>query len=191
MIPRSCKLPEKQSAFLFGARGVGKTTLLQQLFSKKEAVFIDLLDIRLFDQLTLDPGRFADLINTKTNQDKVVIVDEIQKIPQLLDVAHQQIQKTKRQFIFTGSSSRRLKQKGVNLLGGRAWVYHLYPFTREELGQHFDLKTVLERGVFPEAIWLKTKNQHKNIYELMLALIYKKKYSKSSGFENLSLLESF
>ncbi len=136
---------------------MGKTTLLQQLFSKKEALFIDLLDIRLFDQLTLDVGRFEDLINTRQNQNKVVIVDEIQKIPQLLDTAHRQIQKTKRQFIFTGSSSRRLKQKGVNLLGGRAWVYHLYPFTRKELGQHFDLQHVLERGSFPEAVLAKNK----------------------------------
>ena len=152
MIPRSCNLPKKHSFFLFGARGTGKTSLLQQLFSEKDSLFIDLLDVRLFDQLLLDPGRFSDLIDSKEHRHKRVIVDEIQKLPRLLDTAHRQIQSRKRQFIFTGSSSRRLKQKGTNLLAGRAWVYHLYPFTGFELGEKFRLKHALERGTFPEAV---------------------------------------
>ena len=73
-------------------------------------------------------------------------------MPKLLDVVHQQIQKRKRQFILTGSSARRLKQKGANLLAGRAWELSLYPFTTEELGKDFDLKNVLERGSLPDAI---------------------------------------
>ena len=151
MIQRFLKFPKKNSFFLFGARGSGKTTLLQQRFSEKDSLFLDLLDIRLFDQILLDPGRFLDLINSQTNKHKRIIVDEIQKIPRLLDVAHQQIQTNKRQFIFTGSSSRRLKQKGTNLLAGRAWVYHLYPFTSFELGKKFHLKKALEWGALPEA----------------------------------------
>ena len=191
MIPRSCKLPEKQSVFLFGARGVGKTTLLQQLFSKKEALFLDLLDIRLFDQLILDPGRFEDLINTKENQNKIVVVDEIQKLPQLLNVAHRQIQKTKRQFIFTGSSRRRLKQKGVNLLAGRAWVYNLYPFTREELGAHFDLKKVLERGAFPEAILAKTKESAQEYLRAYVGTYLQKEIQQEQWVRKLKPFRKF
>ena len=151
MIPRSCQLPRKQSFFLFGARGTGKTTLLRQFFSEKDSLFIDLLDIQLFDQLTLDPSRFQALIDSPKNRGKRVIVDEIQRIPRLLDVAHQQIQSRKRQFVLTGSSSRRLRQKGTNLLAGRAWVYHLYPFTSFELGKKFSLRRALECGMFPDA----------------------------------------
>ena len=149
MIQRMLKLPKKQSFFLFGARGTGKTTLLQKTFSKKDSIFIDLLDVKVFEEFLEDPGRFEDLI--KINKKKRIIVDEIQKLPKLLDTAHRYIQKEKRQFILTGSSSRRLKQKGVNLLAGRAWVYHLYPLTSTELGKKFNLKKALERGTLPEA----------------------------------------
>ena len=161
MIQRACKLPKTNSFFLFGARGSGKTTLLQQLFSEKNSLFVDLLDIKLFDQIVLNPERFLALIDSPENKNKRVIVDEIQKVPRLLDVAHQQIQKRKRQFIFTGSSSRRLKQKGTNLLAGRAWVYHLYPFTRFELGNKFNLKQALEWGTLPSAILAKDKTSAK------------------------------
>ena len=133
MIQRLADFPKKQSFFLFGARGCGKTTLLQQRYSKKDSFFVDLLDVRLFQELVLDPGRFVDLIDSKEHRNKRVIVDEIQKLPILLDTIHQQIQKRNRQFILTGSSSRRLKQKGTNLLAGRAWIYYLYPFTSLEL----------------------------------------------------------
>ena len=149
MIQRMLKLPKKQSFFLFGARGTGKTTLLQKTFSKKDSIFIDLLDVKVFEEFLEDPGRFEDLI--KINKKKRIIVDEIQKLPKLLDTVHRYIQKEKRQFILTGSSSRRLKQKGVNLLAGRAWVYHLYPLTSTELGKKFNLKKALERGTLPEA----------------------------------------
>ena len=155
MIQRTLKLPKKQSFFLFGARGTGKTTLLQKTFSKKDSIFIDLLDVRIFEEFLEDPGRFEDLI--KINK-KRIIVDEIQKLPKLLDTVHRYIQKEKRQFILTGSSSRRLKQKGVNLLAGRAWVYHLYPLTSKELGQKFNLKKALERGTLPEAFLSTSKS---------------------------------
>ena len=156
MIQRLADFPKKQSFFLFGARGCGKTTLLQQRYSKKDSFFVDLLDVRLFQELVLDPGRFVDLIDSKEHRNKRVIVDEIQKLPILLDTIHQQIQKRNRQFILTGSSSRRLKQKGTNLLAGRAWIYYLYPFTSLELEKKFDLKQALELGGLPTAALAKS-----------------------------------
>ena len=135
MIQRLVKLPKTNSFFLFGARGTGKTTLLNQVFSTKDTVFIDLLDIKTFDELSFDLSRFSALIDSSHNKKKRVVVDEIQKLPRLLDTVHSQIHKSKRQFILTGSSSRRLKQKGTNLLAGRAWVYNLYSFSVLELNQ--------------------------------------------------------
>ena len=152
MIKRICNLPKKNSFFLFGARGTGKTTLLHQVFSETNSLFIDLLNVRTFEEFVHDPGRFSDLINLKENKHKTVIVDEVQKLPQLLDTVHLHIQRDKRQFVLTGSSRRRLKQKGTNLLAGRAWIYYLYPFTYFELIDNFSLKKTLEWGSLPEAI---------------------------------------
>ncbi len=151
MIKRSINLPKNNSFFLFGSRGTGKTSLLESFYSKKDTIFIDLLDLKVFDELTLDPTRFLSLIDSSKNSEKRVVVDEIQKLPKLLDVVHSQIQKKKRQFVLTGSSSRRLKQQGTNLLAGRAWVFSLYPFSSLELKKDFDLIKALERGGLPDA----------------------------------------
>jgi len=149
MLHRSCKLSKSNSFFLFGPRGVGKTTLIHEQFP--DALHVDLLDIELMDELLLDAGRFLQLIDSPENIHRAVLVDEVQKFPKILDVVHTQIQQRKRQFILTGSSSRKLKQQSANLLAGRAWVYHLYPFSTSELGADFDLKRALERGGLPEA----------------------------------------
>jgi predicted AAA+ superfamily ATPase len=151
VIQRLCNPSKTNSFFLFGPRGCGKTTLLDGLFSAQDSIFIDLLDLAVFDEFLLDRSRFVSFINSPENIGKRVIVDEIQKLPDLLDVAHSQIQKQKRQFVLTGSSSRRLKQSGTNLLAGRAWVYHLFPFSTAELGSTFNLKKCLELGGLPEA----------------------------------------
>jgi len=136
---------------LFGPRGAGKTTMILEQFSSEKAVYVDLLEIDLMDQLLLDPSRFKQIIDSSENYHKSVIVDEVQKFPRILDVVHSQIQTRKRQFILTGSSSRRLKQQSANLLAGRAWVYNLYPLSTLELGESFNLKKALEVGGLPEA----------------------------------------
>ena len=99
----------------------------------------------------LDSFRFTAMIDSPENRGKRVIIEGVQKIPSLLDIVHSQIQRRKRQFVLTGSSSRRLKQKGTNLLAGRAWVYHLYPFCSADLGERFDLRRALEWGALPDA----------------------------------------
>lgn len=149
MILRRSKLSKSNSFFLFGPRGSGKTTLLKELFPFESTLYIDLLDLQTYDDLLLSPSRFAALIESSGKNR--VIVDEIQKLPKLLDVIHSEIQKTKRQFILTGSSSRKLKQTGANLLAGRAWVYHLFPFNALEMGEKFDLKHCLQFGGLPDA----------------------------------------
>jgi predicted AAA+ superfamily ATPase len=151
MIRRSCKLSQNNSFFLFGPRGAGKTTLIEEQFGPEDTVFLDLLDPDTFDSFMLDKRRFLAIIEQEKNRGKRVVIDEVQKLPELLDIVHAQIHKTKRQFVLTGSSSRRLKQKGTNLLAGRAWVYHLFPFSTQELGERFELAQCLQRGALPEA----------------------------------------
>lgn len=99
----------------------------------------------------MNPARFEQMIQQKENLTKTVIIDEIQKLPRLLDTVHEQIERNRRKFVLTGSSARRLKQHGVNLLAGRALVYDLFPLSTLEIGDSFDLSKALEFGGLPDA----------------------------------------
>lgn len=136
----------RQSFFLFGPRGSGKSTWLKQ--SYPEALFLDLLSPDLFRQLAARPERLTERV--KGEKKMVVILDEIQKIPEILPVVHQLIEKKDgRQFILTGSSARKLKRTGVNLLGGRALLRFMHPFMGAELGERFSLENSLKMGMLP------------------------------------------
>jgi predicted AAA+ superfamily ATPase len=137
------------SFFLFGIRGVGKTTWTRQAFPKAHT--IDLLDEAHYQQLLLDPAAFsAELATVPRNLP--VIVDEVQRLPPLLNEVHRVIERDRRRFILLGSSARRLKTAGTNLLGGRAVITTMYPLVPAELGGDFDLNTVLRFGSVP-LIW--------------------------------------
>lgn len=191
MIQRSYILPKINSFFLFGPRGSGKTTLIEEQFQKKDTLFVDLLDIDFSDQLILDPTRFESLIDSRENIDKRVVVDEVQKFPKLLDVVHSQIQKRKRQFVLTGSSSRRLKQHGTNLLAGRAWVYHLYPFSTLELRGDFDLKKVIEGGSLPEAVLQKDSSSMREYLNAYVSTYLQKEIQQEQWVRNLEPFRRF
>jgi len=150
MIERIFNPLQNRSFFLFGARGTGKSTWLEARYDDTQSYRIDLLDPILLDDLRLDLGRFKRIIDAPENRNKIIIVDEVQKLPGLLNYVHQSIFKEKRTFILTGSSARRLKQLGSNLLAGRALVYHLFPLTSVELGDEFDLQRALEVGLLPD-----------------------------------------
>jgi len=148
MINRINNILKSKSFFLFGARGTGKTTLLKELFPPDSALWINLLDPEEEDLLVREPNDLkARLENLSPGS--WVIIDEIQKAPRLLNIVHDCIETKKIHFGLTGSSSRRLKQKGVNLLAGRALSNILYPFTHRELKEHFDLQSTLEFGSMP------------------------------------------
>ena len=141
--------PPKMSFFLFGPRGTGKTTWLQQIFPL--AYRIDLLDEALFQSYLADIGLFAAELRA-LEDDRLVIVDEVQRLPALLNYVHQFIERKRLRFILCGSSARKLKQAGTNLLAGRAVRRHMHPFVPEELGEAFVLDEVLQWGSLP-VIW--------------------------------------
>ena len=140
------QLPRGQSAFLWGPRKTGKTTLLKQQFPG--SIYYDLLETDTFLKLSKEPFRLREELSTQKITGPVII-DEIQKIPALLDEIHGLIENRKIGFVLCGSSARKLKQTHANLLGGRAWRFELFPLTTKELGPQFDLLTALNRGLLP------------------------------------------
>lgn len=137
-------LLEKKSYFLFGPRTTGKTTLIHQQISK-DYQYINLLDSDIYLRLLARPALLRELLDP---QKKGVVIDEIQKIPALLDEVHLLIEAQKITFLLTGSSARALKRKGVNLLAGRARTAHLYPLVAKEIAQ-FNLDKMLSFGGLP------------------------------------------
>ncbi|MBI4411525.1 MAG: ATP-binding protein [Deltaproteobacteria bacterium] len=132
------------AAFLWGARGTGKTTLLRQKFP--QAKYYDLLKSDLFTELTLEPHRLREEILAR--KPKLIILDEIQKIPRLLDEVHWLLENTATLFILCGSSARKLKREAKNLLGGRAVSFYLFPLVTREI-PHFQLERALQSGLVP------------------------------------------
>ena len=137
-----------QSHFLFGPRGSGKSTWLRHAYPR--ALHVDLLDPVAFRELSSYPERLGDAID-RAPAGEPVILDEIQKVPALLDVVHQAMEGKARgrQFILTGSSARKLRRAGVNLLGGRLTWRNFHPYLAGELGSDFDLDDALQTGLLP------------------------------------------
>ena len=145
MYSRFITPPKGKSFFLFGPRGTGKTTWVKSAFLK--AVYIDLLEAELFNDLTANPQRLSNFIPPDFKD--CVIIDEIQRIPDLLHEVHRLIETKKYQFILTGSSPRKLKRKGPNLLAGRALTLSMHPLSVAELEDDFRLEHSLRYGQLP------------------------------------------
>lgn len=135
---------EKKSFFLFGPRQTGKSWLIRH--SLKEFRTYNLLDNETYLTLSRSPRRIREEAGPR---DRIIIVDEIQKLPSLLDEIHLLIEERGLHFLLTGSSARKLRRGGVNLLGGRARVRYLHPFSYWELKEHFDLTKALNHGLLP------------------------------------------
>lgn len=144
-LPRTVDLAawmEKKSHFLLGPRLTGKSFLVKHALP--DARVYDLLDDDVFRALSHDPKRLGQELES---DDQVVVIDEVQRLPALLNEVHRLVESRRIRFLLTGSSARKLNRAGVNLLGGRARVKHLHPLTREELGKHFDLRRALRSGL--------------------------------------------
>jgi len=157
MYPRELSLPlGEQSCFLFGPRQTGKTTLLSAISAHRPRFDVTLLDTETLLAYGREPGRFRREVEhwVKRHPGGIVVVDEIQKLPPLLDEIQFLLDSLRGRvtFVMTGSSARKLRRTSANLLGGRAWPYTLFPLTIRELGRDFDLGSVLRFGSPPPVI---------------------------------------
>jgi predicted AAA+ superfamily ATPase len=151
-----------QSFFLFGPRGTGKSTFIREMFP--DALSIDLLLPDVFRSYQARPERLREIVLGNIEK-KVVVIDEIQKIPELLSVVHVLIEEfPEKQFVLTGSSARKLRRAGVNLLGGRALLRSMFPFAAAEIGETFSLDAALETGLLPLAYASKSPKQTLDAY---------------------------
>lgn len=142
-------LPDKQSAFLWGARKTGKTTYLKNKFP--ESIVYDFLKTDLFLEISKNPSLLRERLLAKSDKElkNPIILDEVQKVPQVLDEVHWLIENKGLKFILCGSSARKLKKGHVNLLGGRAWRYEMFPLVSHEL-EKIDLLRALNHGLIPQ-----------------------------------------
>jgi len=148
--------PPKGHFFLLGPRGTGKTLWTQQVFL--DALRIDLLDPETFRVFAAGTERLRDVIAAHPEV-KTVVIDEIQKLPTLLEGVHLLIsEQVKYQFVLTGSSARKLRHGNVNLLGGRAVMRTMHPYVAKELGADFDLDEHLKTGLVPVVV--ESQNRH-------------------------------
>ncbi len=149
MFNRLLNFSKNNSLFLFGARGTGKTFLLKEHFKPPHAAYFDLLSPEQNETYSLRPQTLIEQLAALGNETEWIVIDEIQKVPKLLDVVHQQIESSRFKFALSGSSARKLKRGGANLLAGRAFVNHIFPLTARELGEQFSLESALAWGTLP------------------------------------------
>jgi uncharacterized protein len=154
---RTCKPLQSNSFFLFGARGVGKTSLLRNYLASQNVREINLLDKFVEDKYSRNPDQLMQEVEVAPLAYDWIIIDEIQKVPKLLDVVHNILENPRfppPKFALSGSSARKLRKGAANLLAGRAFVFNLYPLTHFEMGDRFDLEFTLNWGSLPRVLSL-------------------------------------
>lgn len=151
MYKRLNNLTISNSFFLFGARGTGKSTLIRHKFAGTSLFEVDLLDPLQAEEALLGLSELKAKIEYAIGEGKWIFIDEVQKAPKILDVAQSLIDRKDARFIFSGSSARKLRRGAANLLGGRAYEFHLHPLTSIELAESFDLIRHLKFGGLPQA----------------------------------------
>lgn len=177
--------PPQESFFLFGPRGTGKSTWLKEQFP--DALYLDFLELETLRVLTAKPERLEAIVLGEKK--KQIVIDEVQKIPDVLSTVHRLIEmKRGWQFVLTGSSSRKLKRSGVDLLAGRAIMRHMHPFMAAELGEQFNLEQALMFGLLPGAIAAANKV---NFLKAYLGLYLKEEVQAESLVRNLGSFSRF
>ena len=162
MFRRLLQTSHRNSFFLFGARGTGKTTYIQNEFNPEAVLYLDLLDAEIEDTYQRTPQRLEQQVQALPPTVEWVLIDEVQRAPRLLDIVHRLTGTTEKRFVLTGSSSRKLRRGASNLLAGRAFVYNLYPLTAPELEDAFNLEEALRWGTLPGIYALKEDSDKKS-----------------------------
>ena len=190
MIQRIPRLSTRNSFFLFGARGTGKSTLIEQKYHSKKTLWIDLLLYEEEEKFSQNPDELLFILNKKKYQK--VVIDEIQKVPKLLDVI-QKIMREKSgiQFIMTGSSARKLKRGAGNLLAGRAFQYYLFPFSIFELDEKVDLNHILKFGTLPEVFQKKSQSDKKEFLKSYVQTYLKEEIVSEQIIRKLNPFRNF
>ncbi len=184
-IPRFFKPPEG-SFFLFGPRGTGKSTFLKHNYPN--ALWIDLLKPDVFRKYSAKPERIIELVNGNPNA-KTVIVDEVQKTPEILSAVHNLIEENKnKQFILTGSSARKLKRSGVDLLAGRVISKTFHPFLLSELKQKISLDEAIRYGTLPVVL---ASNNAEEVLETYVSLYIREEVQLESFIRNIGNFSRF
>ena len=176
--------PPRRSFFLFGPRSTGKTTWVKKTFSN--AIYIDLLEAEIFNDLLANPQRLENFIPKDFRN--WIIIDEVQQIPELLNEIHRLIEKYKYKFVLTGSSARKLRRRGVNLLGGRALTCSLHPLTAVELSNDFNLEHSLKFGHLP---CVYTEPEPKKYLESYVKTLLEEEVRQEALTRNLSSFSRF
>ena len=190
MIRRIPRLNAHNSFFLFGARGTGKSTLIEQKYHSAKTLWIDLLLYEEEEKFSHNPDELIFILSK--NKYRKVVIDEIQKIPKLLD-AIQKIMREKPnlQFIMTGSSARKLKRGSGNLLAGRAFQYCLFPFSVFELDETLNLNDILAFGTLPEIFQKQSKLDKKEFLKSYVQTYLKEEIISEQIIRNLNPFRNF
>ncbi|MCW8850959.1 MAG: AAA family ATPase [Melioribacteraceae bacterium] len=184
-IPRKFISP-RQSFFLFGARGTGKSTFLKKHYP--DALLVDLLLPNIFRTYSAKPERIIELVDGNPEK-KTIIIDEVQKVPELLSAVHSLIEKKKDlQFILTGSSARKLRKESINLLAGRLLFKTFHPFLLSELSPNYDLDFVLKHGLLPIVV---SSNSPKETLEAYVSLYIQEEVYQESLVRNIGNFTRF
>lgn len=174
----------KHSVLMFGPRGTGKTSWLKQHF--KDALYFDLLNDKTYTEFSAYPTRLSERIPQAYSN--WVIIDEVQKVPAILNEVHRLIESRGLRFILTGSSARKLRQQGVNLLAGRALIYYMHPLTSIELGKQLNLDQSLTFGHLPMAV---TSQEAEKYLASYITAYLKEEVFQEGLIRNLALFARF
>lgn len=193
MIKRLLKIPQNHSFFLFGPRGVGKTTLLKEVLPKDATFYIDLLNIETEMRYARRPQTFAEELRALPSSVRWVVIDEVQKLPFLLDEVHRYTEERKDAplFALTGSSARKLKRGQANMLAGRAFTLSLAPFTQKELGETFNLESALSYGTLPKIHSLSSEEDKRNFLRSYAQTYVKEEVMSEGLIRNLDSFRNF
>lgn len=173
MYPRHVNILKSKSFFLFGARGTGKTTFLKYFLSTERVLWLDFLKASEEERFSRNPELLYDIVISADPAYDWVVIDEIQKIPKILDTIHLIIEsgKTKTKFALTGSSARKLKRGSANLLAGRVFSNYFFPFVFSDLGNSFDLDKAINFGMLP-TVWITKDEEEIKSYLRSYAELY-------------------
>ncbi|HMO18594.1 MAG TPA: ATP-binding protein [Oligoflexia bacterium] len=191
MFRRSLNPLKSNSFLLFGARGVGKSTLISELLKEENFLEIDLLNPLVFEQATLGFAELVARIESAVKEKKWIFIDEVQRYPKLLDVAQSFIDKEKARFVLSGSSARKLKRGSANLLAGRAYNYSIFPLTYKELDKDFDLNTYLSYGGLPHIWNIKDKRERITYLRSYVATYLKEEIAEEQIIRKLEPFSRF